>query len=209
MTIGRFFYLAKHFVVSRLARRKFRSVGEKLSFSPENSVFRYPSISIGKHVFIGREAIFSCEAEIGDYVIFGPRVYITSGRHEYTIVGKRIRDQGEAGVRKVVIEDDCWIGESSLICRGVRIGEGTVVGGMSVVSKSLPPYCICVGSPCHPIKLRYSDAELEQHMTCLGFTAEQAQAMVARRRDELTGGGYQATDTGMVLAASPLTRANG
>ncbi len=201
MTVGRFFYLAKHFVISRVARRKFRSVGEKLSFSPENSVFRYPSISIGNRVFIGREAIFSCEAEIGNYVIFGPRVYITSGRHEYTIVGKRIRDQGEAGVRKVVIEDDCWIGESSLICRGVRIGEGTVVGGMSVVSKSLPPYCICVGSPCHPIKLRYSDEELEQHMTCLGFSPEEAQAMVERRRAELEKGGYRATDAGAVIPA--------
>lgn len=201
LTIGRFFYLGKHFVVSRLARRKFRSVGEKLSFSPENSVFRYPSITIGDHVFIGREAIFSCEAEIGDYVIFGPRVYITSGRHEYTIVGKRIREQGEAGVRKVVIEDDCWIGESSLICRGVRIGEGTVVGGMSVVSKSLPPYCICVGSPCHPIKLRYSDEELERHVAALGGSSDAAKAMVERRRNELAGSGYQALENGSVVKA--------
>lgn len=198
LTISCFLYLAKHFVISRLAKRKFRSVGERLSFSPENSVFRYASITIGNNVFIGREAIFSCEAEIGNYVLFGPRVYITSGRHNYAIVGKRIREQGEAGVKKVVIEDDCWIGEGSLICRGVRIGEGSVIGGMSVVSRSLPPYCICVGTPCAPIKLRYTDEELEEHLICLGSLPQEAHAMVERRYKELVAGGYQVMENGRI-----------
>lgn len=192
------FFLIKHFIISRWAKRKFKSVGEKLSFSPENSTFRYPSITIGNHVFIGKEAIFSCEADIGNWVLFGPRVYITSGRHNYTIVGKHIHEQGETGVKKVIIEDDCWIGTNSLICRGVRIGEGTVVGGMSVVSRSLPPYCICVGSPCHPVKLRYSDAELKEHIILLGGTVENADLMIKRRREEIKKIGYCVSQSDIV-----------
>ena len=180
----------KHYLWSQTCKRKFKHVGKDLSFSPENSVFRYGSISIGEKVFIGRNAIFSCEADIGDYVMFGPRVYITSGRHDYTVIGKRIREQGEAGVKKVYIEDDCWIGENSLICRGVRIGEGTVVGGMSVVTKSLPPYCVCVGTPCHPIKKRYTDDELKEHLQILGKQEADITAMIRRRNEELEKEGY-------------------
>lgn len=179
------FFRIKHIIMSLICRRKFKSCGEGLSFSPENSLFRYASIAIGKDVFIGKNAIFSCEADIGDYVMFGPRVYITSGRHNYTVIGKRIREQGEAGVKKVYIEDDCWIGENSLICRGVRIGEGTVVGGMSVVTKSLPPYCVCVGTPCHPIKKRYTDDELREHLQILGKNETDITVMIRRRNEEL------------------------
>ena len=189
----------KHFVLSRIRRKQFRSVGDKLSFSPENSVFRYQSISIGNNVFIGKDAIFSCEADIGDNVLFGPKVYITSGRHEYTIVGKRIREQGESGVRKVTIENDCWIGEGSLITRGVRIGEGTVIGGMSVVSHSMPPYCVCVGNPCRPIKLRYSDDELKKHIDIINNSAGGGTAMVERRKAELESAGYVAQENGSIV----------
>lgn len=190
-----------HFMLVRTRRRHFKKVGESLSFSPENSVFRYDSISIGNHVVIGREAIFSCEAEIGNYVMFGPKVYITSGRHEYTIVGKRIREQGEAGVRKVIVEDDSWVGEGSLITRGVVVGEGTVIGGMSVVTKSLPPYCICVGNPCHPIKLRYSDEELREHLEKIDHhrTADEIEQMLERRRQELSRAGYIISEDGTIV----------
>lgn len=197
-------FLAKHYVISRIARRRFKRVGTKLSFSPENSVFRYSTIEIGDNVFIGRDAIFSCEAEIGNWVMFGPRVYITSGRHEYTIIGKRIREQGESGVRKVYVEDDCWIGEGSLICRGVRIGEGTVVGGMSVVSRCLPPYCVCVGIPCAPIKLRYSDEDLEKHLKCLKYSDDEVFSMLRRRKEELDNGGYIISSDGISIIRKGL-----
>lgn len=177
----------------------FKSAGAKLTFSPENSVFRYETITIGESVHIGKDAIFSCEADIGDNVLFGPKVYITSGRHEYTIVGKRIREQGESGVRKVTIENDCWIGEGSLITRGVRIGEGTVIGGMSVVSHSMPPYCVCVGNPCRPIKLRYSDDELKKHIDIINNSSGGGTSMVERRKAELESAGYVAQENGSIV----------
>lgn len=188
----------RHAVLSLWKRRLFESYGKNLSFSPENSTFHYKTITLGDEVFIGKEAIFSCDAKIGNYVMFGPRVYITSGRHEFNIVGKRIRYQGGAEVKKVIIEDDCWIGEGSLILRGVRIGEGTVVGGMSVVSKSLPPYVVCVGSPCRPIKLRYSDSELEQHLRILNGPNYNPHEMIERRHREIESGGFSIHPDGSI-----------
>jgi lipopolysaccharide O-acetyltransferase len=54
--------------------------------------------------------------------------------------------------KHVIIEDNVWIGESVSILPGVTIGEGTIVGANSVVTKSLPANVIAVGSPAKPIK---------------------------------------------------------
>ena len=42
------------------------------------------------------------------------------------------------------------------ISSGVTIGDGCCIGANSVITKDLPPYTICVGTPCKPIKYRYS-----------------------------------------------------
>lgn len=57
---------------------------------------------------------------------------------------------------KIVIGNDCWIGEDVVILSGVTIGDGCCIGARSVVTKSLEPYSICVGAPCKSIKRRYS-----------------------------------------------------
>lgn len=46
----------------------------------------------------------------------------------------------------------------------VIISEGTVVGAGSVVTKPLPPYSICLGTPCRPVKRRFSETELKKHL---------------------------------------------
>lgn len=57
----------------------------------------------------------------------------------------------------VIIGNDVWIGEDVFISSGVTIGDGCCIGAKSVVTKNLPPYSICVGSPCKPVKKRYND----------------------------------------------------
>lgn len=160
---------------------KFASVGEGLCFDSATSYLTYDKIAVGKEVFIGHSADFRGLISVGDHVMFGPYVYITDGRHDYEQVGKYIMDQGGLDKRRIHVEDDCWIGARTMIMRGVTIGEGTVIGGMSVVTKDMPPYTICVGSPCRPIKKRYSDDELKEHYRILGKTQAQADAMIRRR----------------------------
>lgn len=72
-----------------------------------------------------------------------------------------------------------------MIMRGITIGEGTVVGGMSVITKDLPPYTICVGNPCRPIKKRYTDNELLEHYRLLGKSPDQATIIIERRESML------------------------
>jgi lipopolysaccharide O-acetyltransferase len=55
--------------------------------------------------------------------------------------------------KPVVIGDNVWIGESACILPGVTIGEGSIIGALSVVTKSIPAYSIAVGSPAKVVKI--------------------------------------------------------
>jgi galactoside O-acetyltransferase len=58
----------------------------------------------------------------------------------------------------VVIEDKTWIGFGACILKGVRVGEGAVVGAMSVVTRDVPAYTVVAGNPARVVrKLRGSD----------------------------------------------------
>ncbi|MCW3082655.1 MAG: hexapeptide repeat-containing transferase [Bacteroidetes bacterium] len=55
------------------------------------------------------------------------------------------------------IGNDVWIGCNSTILRGVKIGDGAVIGANSLVNMDIPPYAIAVGSPAKIIKYRFSE----------------------------------------------------
>lgn len=154
--------------------RKFQGAAANLVFYPEDSVFTYGTIRIGNDVFINRRAYFSGRIHIGNHVLFGPDVFITSGDHCFTEIGKYIHKQGRVVPREVEICDDVWIGAKTCILAGVTIGEGTVVGAGSVVTKDLPSYSVCVGNPCRKIKDRYSSGALAEHLKLLGKESDEA-----------------------------------
>lgn len=103
---------------------------------------------------------------IGNSVLFGPHVFIITGNHQVNQIGKYIIDvekKTECCDADVVIEDDVWIGAGTIILKGVRIGRGSVIGAGSVVTKDTQPYSINAGNPCHKIRMRFTDSEIEEH----------------------------------------------
>jgi len=61
----------------------------------------------------------------------------------------------------VTIGNDVWLGNQCTVLSGVTIGDGAVVGSHCVVTKDIPPYSIVVGNPCHIIRKRFSDPQIE------------------------------------------------
>jgi acetyltransferase-like isoleucine patch superfamily enzyme len=57
--------------------------------------------------------------------------------------------------KKCTIGNDVWIGCNSTILRGVKIGDGAVIGANSLVNKDVPPYAIVAGSPAKILKYRF------------------------------------------------------
>ena len=91
--------------------------------------------------------------EIGNYVLIGSNVTISSGKHP--IEGKDIPVFTRPTIlQKIVIEDDVWIGAGAVIMPGITIAKGTVIGANSVVTKDTLPYSIVAGVPAKTLRFR-------------------------------------------------------
>ena len=96
--------------------------------------------------------------KIGKNVLLASKIYISDCAHgSYSGDNNDSNPKTPPNIRPlfsepVVIEDNVWLGVFVSVLPGVTIGQGTIVGANSVVSKSLPPFVIAVGTPAKPIK---------------------------------------------------------
>ena len=96
--------------------------------------------------------------KIGKNVLLASKIYISDCAHgSYSGDNNDSNPKTPPNIRPlssepVVIEYNVWLGEFVSVLPGVTIGQGTIVGANSVVSKSLPPFVIAVGTPAKPIK---------------------------------------------------------
>lgn len=87
-------------------------------------------------------------------------VSITSLTHDYNSSSMRFSIIIK---KKIIIENDVWIGADSMIMPGISIGHGAVIGAGTVVTKDIPPMAIVVGNPGRIIKWR--DVKQEKNQT--------------------------------------------
>jgi acetyltransferase-like isoleucine patch superfamily enzyme len=89
------------------------------------------------------------EVTMGDWVMVGPHVLISTVNHPLSPRGRRNR----LGVAKPVrIGDDVWIGGHATILPGVTIGDGAVVAAGAVVTKDVSPCTVVAGVPARVVK---------------------------------------------------------
>lgn len=108
------------------------------------------NIFIGKRVYINVNCIILdvCKVEIGSNVLIGPGVHIYTASHPQNAMERKTTCFG----KPVKIGNDCWIGGNSIILPGISIGEGSIVGAGSVVTKDIPANVMAVGNPAKVIK---------------------------------------------------------
>lgn len=75
------------------------------------------------------------------------------------------KDGHPTGKGDVIIGNDVWIGMDSLILSGVKIGDGSVIGARSVVTKDVEPYTIVAGNPARYLKHRFNSEQIQQLIT--------------------------------------------
>lgn len=147
-------------------RLKFGSFGSNSWFSPFGTYLCTKKILVGSNVYVGKGAYLSASEglEFGDGVTVGPELMVMGGDHKIDDVGKYIYQMKSGGENSpVVIEDDVWIGARVTLLKGVKVGEGAVIGAGSIVTKDIPPYTIFAGNPARKIGYRYQKEQLEEH----------------------------------------------
>jgi maltose O-acetyltransferase len=110
----------------------------------------------GSNITLGRKCFFNfncvvldvCQVRIGEFTLFGPSVQIYTATHPLDAILRRTQESG----KPVVIGSDVWVGGAAIICPGVSIGNGTVIGAGSVVTRDIPAGVFAAGNPCRVVK---------------------------------------------------------
>jgi len=109
------------------------------------------NIKLGEKVFFN----FNCVVldvtlvTIGSRTLFGPNVQVYTATHP---MNHKERAGGLEYAKPIAIGEDAWIGGSVVICPGVTIGDRSVIGAGSVVTKDIPADVFAAGNPCRVIR---------------------------------------------------------
>ncbi|MFT6843459.1 MAG: acetyltransferase-like isoleucine patch superfamily enzyme [Psychroserpens sp.] len=120
-------------------------------------------IKMGRFGYIGKGANIGEKVIIGHYTMLATEVSIIGADHLFDKVGTPIVFSGRPKLEKTKIGNDVWIGHRSIIMAGVSIGDGSIIGAGSIVTKDVPPCSIAVGIPAKIIKKRFSDEKSCSH----------------------------------------------
>ena len=86
---------------------------------------------------------------VGDKVMFGPNVTLTTANHP---VEPGLRVRGLQYNKDIHIGENAWIGAGAIILPGVTIGKNAVIGAGSVVTRDIPDDAVAVGNPCRVLR---------------------------------------------------------
>lgn len=109
------------------------------------------NIRLGTNVYFNFNCVVLDVApvHIGNNCLFGPAVQIYAALHP---LDADLRRAGLEAGKPVMIGNDVWVGGAAVICPGVSIGEGAVIGAGSVVTRDVPAGVFAAGNPCRVIR---------------------------------------------------------
>lgn len=86
---------------------------------------------------------------VGDYTMLGPNVVIATAGHP---ILPELREKAYQYNMPVRIGKNCWLGAGVIVLPGVTIGDNSVIGAGSVVTKDIPSNVVAVGNPCKVLR---------------------------------------------------------
>lgn len=135
-----------------LIREMFAESGEGCYFEPPlYSNFGGRHVHLGDHVYgnFGVTFVDDTDIYVGDRVMFGPHAVVATAGHP---ILPSLRECAMQYNRPVYIGRNVWIGADVCVLPGVTIGENSVIGAGSVVTKDIPANVVAVGNPCRVLR---------------------------------------------------------
>lgn len=136
---------------AEVAQELFGFIGENTAIMPRFACDYGENISIGSNCYINYNCVvLDCaNVTIGDNVLIGPNCGIYTAIHP---LESEARLQGLETAKPITIKNGVWLGGNVTILPGVTIGEKSVIGAGSVVTKDIPDHVLAYGNPCRVIK---------------------------------------------------------
>ena len=137
---------------AQLLREMLAEVGENCYIEPPlhaNWAGRF--VHLGKSVYanFNLTLVDDTRIDIGDHTMLGPNVTIATAGHP---VDPELRERVAQFNLPVRIGRNCWLGAGVIVLPGVTIGDNSVIGAGSVVTRDIPPMSFAAGVPCKVIR---------------------------------------------------------
>lgn len=134
-----------------ILKKLLKSVGEGVHFEPNFRCEFGFNIEIGNNFYANFDCVMldGGGISIGNNVLFGPRVGIYTSNHA---IDAKERIAGGCYAKPVRIGNNVWVGASVNINQGVTIGDNSIIGSGSVITKDIPANVIAAGVPCKVIR---------------------------------------------------------
>ena len=124
-----------------------------------DAVVQLTSWNIGEHkgeIIIGKYSLITPGVRImaAEKIIIGDACMIAHGAYISDADWHGIYDRAEpvGKTKPIILEDNVWIGDSAIICKGVTIGKNSIIGAGAVVTKDVPQNSIFAGNPAKLVK---------------------------------------------------------
>jgi acetyltransferase-like isoleucine patch superfamily enzyme len=119
------------------------------------------AVEIGAKTVLGQECTISAyrRVRIGQQCVIADRAMFIDFDHGVVEVERPIRLQG-IYMREVEVGSNCWIGYGACVLRGVRVGDNSIVGTSSVLTRDVPANAVVGGVPARLLRMRDMPQEL-------------------------------------------------
>lgn len=136
----------------QMLKEMFAELGENCYIEPPfHANFGGHHVHFGNNVYANFNftTVDDTHIYVGDYTMFGPNVTLATAGHP---ILPELRKQAYQYNMPIHIGKNCWIGSSVCVMPGVTIGDNTVIGAGSVVTKDIPANVVAYGTPCKVIR---------------------------------------------------------
>lgn len=135
-----------------LLKEMFAEIGEGTYIEPPlHSNWGGKNTHLGKWVYANFNLTLVDDADIyiGDYTMIGPNTVLATAGHP---IDPELRQKATQYNKPVHIGKNCWLGAGVVVMPGVTIGDNTVIGAGSIVTKDIPSGVVAVGNPCRVMR---------------------------------------------------------
>lgn len=145
----------------RIIKKLFAKTGEQIIVEQNFWCDYGYNIFVGENFYMNHNCIIldGAKVEFGDNVFIAPNCGFYTAGHP---LDYETRNKGLEYAKPIKVGNNVWIGGNVIVLPGVTIGDNTIIGAGSIVTKDIPSNVVAVGNPCKVIRPITQEDKIEE-----------------------------------------------